>query len=382
METNVPVWPLIGHHRRQWRQAAPFGRDHAVLTQPAEHIGQPLLGTPRVPVGRKEIRSLGETSQQRPLFQREVLRALAEIAARGKLDAPRAAAEKNRVKVKFENLGLAERVLHAGGEDHFADLALIRKILSHQQVLDDLLGDGRAALRPAGLGEITDEGANEAALVNAFMLVETLVLGGKEGLLHGLRNIGKRHPDAALVFLEYLGKRLAVAIEHHTRAGKLEAFEFVVIGKIRERLVVDIDHVGKIDRGRADPLVLAELPVSGLQVAEIDAAERLALARDGLGILHRGCNQFVKIDVLDVEGLAHMAATCAQELGYPGLIRQAVKSRRNLVRCGRHLTERQRSGKHLYQERFHEGLRREGAGEALTPWKARGPEACSVRLTP
>jgi hypothetical protein len=64
------------------------------------------------------------------------------------------------------------------------------------------------------------------------------------------------------------------------------------------------------------------------------------------------------------------------------LIRQAVKPRRNLVRRGRDLTERQRSGKHLYQERFHEGLRREGAGEGLTLCQARGPETCSCRLTP
>src|SRR5262249_1337077 len=174
------------------------------------HMGKPLLGAARVPVGRKEIRSLGETGQQRPLFKREVLCVLAEIAACGKLDAPRAAAEKNRVEVKLENLRLAQRALHARGKDHFADLALIRKILSHQQVLDDLLGDGRAALWPAGLREIADERANEATLINALMLVETLVLGSEEGLLHGLRNIGERHPDATLVFLEHFGKALAV----------------------------------------------------------------------------------------------------------------------------------------------------------------------------
>ena len=61
-------------------------------------------------------------------------------------------------------------MLHPRGHHHLADLALIGEIVTHQQVLDHLLGDGRAALRPAGVGKIADEGPDEPALVDAFVL--------------------------------------------------------------------------------------------------------------------------------------------------------------------------------------------------------------------
>ncbi len=203
------------------------------------------------------------------------------------------------------------------------------------------------------MGKIADEGANDAALVNALVLVEALVLGGEEGLLHRLRNIGERHPHAALVLLEDLGKALAAPVEHNARARKLEAFELVVIGQICERLVVEIDHVTEIDRGRIDLLVLAELAVGDLQVCEIYAMKDLALAGNSLRIFHRGCDQLVEIDVLDIEGLAHMAAACAQELANPRLIGGAVEPGHDRVRRRGHLAERQRSREHLDQQGFH-----------------------------
>ena len=113
--------------------------------------------------------------------------------------------------------------------------------------------------------------------------IEALVLGRDERLLHVLGNVGEHHPDPALVLLEYLRKALALAVEHHARAGQLEALELVVIGQVGERLVVEIDHVGEIDRRRRHLLVLAELPVGGMQVGKIDAAECLALARSPAG---------------------------------------------------------------------------------------------------
>ena len=107
--------------------------------------------------------------------------------------------------------------------------------------------------------------------------IEALVLGGDEGIAHLLRNVGERHPDAALVLLEHLGERLALAVEHDARAGKLEVLELVVVGQVRGRLVVEIDDVTEIDGRPLDLLVLAELPVGGLQIGKIDAAQRLAL---------------------------------------------------------------------------------------------------------
>ena len=64
-----------------------------------------------------------------------------------------------------------------------------------------------------------------------------------------------------------------------------------------------------------------------MQIGEIDAAERLALAGDGLRVVHRGGDEVVEVDVLDVEGLAHVSAARAQQLRHALLILGAVEVR-------------------------------------------------------
>src|SRR5262249_22473237 len=91
-----------------------------------------------------------QAGEKRAFLDRELLCRLAEIAARGELDAPGAAAEIDGIEIELENLRLAERLLDPRGHDHLADLALVGEVFAHQQVLDDLLGDGRAALRERG----------------------------------------------------------------------------------------------------------------------------------------------------------------------------------------------------------------------------------------
>src|SRR6202043_1748676 len=110
--------------------------------------------------------------------------AVAEFAARGELDPPGAAAEIDGIEIKLENLRLAERTLDPRRHDHLADLALVGQVFAHQQVLDDLLSDGRAALRAPRRGEIADEGADQAALVDPLVLIEAFVFGGEKSLLH------------------------------------------------------------------------------------------------------------------------------------------------------------------------------------------------------
>ena len=97
-------------------------------------------------------------------------------------------------------------------------------------------------------------------------------------------------------------------------------------GRFGGRLVVEIDHVAEIDGRLRDLLVLAELPVGGLQIGKIDAAERLALA-DGLRVVQRGRDQVVEVDVLDVEGLAHMGAAGAQQLRHLRLVPRRGRTR-------------------------------------------------------
>ena len=69
--------------------------------------------------------------------------------------------------------------------------------------------------------QIADEGANDAALVNAVVLIETPVLGRDERLLHVVGNVGERHPDPAVAGLEHVGKLVALAVEHRAHARQL-----------------------------------------------------------------------------------------------------------------------------------------------------------------
>ena len=172
-----------------------------------------------------------------------VLGRLAEIAARRHVDAPRAAAEIDRVEIELENLRLAQRLLDARGHDHLADLALVGDVFADQQVLRHLLGDGRAALRPAGLRKVADEGADQAALVDALVL-------DRSACPRPRRTPSARTPEFRAsgtqtrrwFGLEQLGEALALAVEHDAGAGQLQVLELVVIGQVGERLVVELDH--------------------------------------------------------------------------------------------------------------------------------------------
>src|SRR5262249_60984129 len=125
---------------------------------------------------------------QRAFLDRELLRRLAEVAARGELDAPGTAPEIDGIEIELENFRLAERMLDPRRHDHLADLALVGQVFAHQQILDDLLGDGRAALRAPRGSEIADEGTDQAALIDPLVLIESFVLGREKGLLRVLRD--------------------------------------------------------------------------------------------------------------------------------------------------------------------------------------------------
>jgi hypothetical protein len=77
-------------------------------------------------------------------------------------------------------------------ENHLANLALASAVIAYQQVLYELLGYRRASFRASGLSEIAHIGADQAASVNALVLVEALVLGGNERVAHMVRK-GQTH---------------------------------------------------------------------------------------------------------------------------------------------------------------------------------------------
>ena len=93
-------------------------------------------------VGIEVVGPLGHARKKRAFLERELLRGFTKIAAGSELDAPGAATKIDGIEVELENLRLAQRLLDPRRHNHLADLALIGQIIAHQEVLDDLLGDG------------------------------------------------------------------------------------------------------------------------------------------------------------------------------------------------------------------------------------------------
>src|SRR5581483_11099041 len=72
------------------------------------------------------------------------------------------------------------------------DLALDRALLRQEQVLRELLRDGRPALTQAPVQDVGDESADDTERVDAVMFIEAAVFDGDEGLRHIWRHVLQR----------------------------------------------------------------------------------------------------------------------------------------------------------------------------------------------
>ena len=106
-------------------------------------------------------------------------------------------------------------------EQGLARLALIGLARRQEQVLGELLGDGRAALADAAFFQIGHRRAQHAARIDAAMLVETAILCGQNGVdqvlgqllrLHMLSVAGAAGGDFLAVAVEHDDRRLAVDV--------------------------------------------------------------------------------------------------------------------------------------------------------------------------
>ena len=176
------------------------------------------------------------------LAHRELARALVEVGLRRRLRPVGAVAEVHGVQVLREDLVLRELLLDLDREQGLADLLLDRAgrhdvllhavrvldVLARVDVLHELLGDRRGADHGLALHEVGPRGADDAAHVDAGMLVEPGVLGGEHGVLEVVRDL--LQPDDLAVDRAVQRRQLgAVAIEEVARAdrgqrvGKLDA---------------------------------------------------------------------------------------------------------------------------------------------------------------
>ncbi len=91
-----------------------------------------------------------------------------------------------------------------------------------------------------------------------------------------------------------------------------------------------------------------------MQVANVDDAEGCVATGYSLGIIHRGRDEIVDIEVLDVEGLAHLRAARAQKADNLLAILDGIELSLDAIRAGCDLTKRQSGRKDLNEESVHE----------------------------
>jgi hypothetical protein len=119
--------------------------------------------------------------------------------ARSRLDAVGAFSQIDGVQVVGEDLVLAALTLEAQGEPHFdafAPQGLGRA--AEVAVLDQLLGDRRAALDHGAGALVGDRGAGDGSHVDAVVVVEAAILGAQHRVDEDLRNVVAVDGDAVL----------------------------------------------------------------------------------------------------------------------------------------------------------------------------------------
>ena len=135
---------------------------------------------------------LQQPGQERAFIGVELPRRFAEIAPRRGIDAIGAGAEIDPVEIDLEQPVLAEMMLEPEGQQRLLPLAPQGAVGRQEDVLGELLGDGRAALDDMAGAQIGEDGARHAQEVEAEMAVEAPILGRDHRFRQRLRQILQR----------------------------------------------------------------------------------------------------------------------------------------------------------------------------------------------
>ena len=145
-------------------------------------------------------RVLGDPGEERRLGKRQLGRALAlEVGSGGLEDAVRAVPEVDGVEVGGQDPILRPPLGQLPRERRLPHLSADRHVVPAVGVLHVLLRDRRAALDDALAPDVLPESTEDAAEVDAVVLVEALVLDRDDRLLHDRRDRLGADEDAALV---------------------------------------------------------------------------------------------------------------------------------------------------------------------------------------
>src|SRR5207302_11071945 len=128
-------------------------RDHLLAHHRIEDLGLPQLGPSRVDQWAVIGWRLWQAGEHRRLAERQGVRGGVEEAARGSFGPVTLRAVINGVEVELEDLVLRIAAIEVDGEHGLSDFALDggRWVRTDEDLLDQLLADGAAALRDVAM---------------------------------------------------------------------------------------------------------------------------------------------------------------------------------------------------------------------------------------
>ena len=142
--------------------------------------------------------AVADAHQDRGLPRLQVLCALVKVVAARGLHAVTAVGVVIAVTVELHDFFFAEFLFELRRKQNFGNLTLERALLREIGVLDDLLGDGGAALGHAAVFHIGDAGAEYGHPVPAVVRVKAPVLLGDVGLFNPGAYVIGAHIDIAM----------------------------------------------------------------------------------------------------------------------------------------------------------------------------------------
>ena len=229
--------------------------EHAQLVHLTQDPVAPGHGRTGVLAGVIVVRALGQGRQEGRLGRSQFIQRLAEIVVGRSRHAKGPVSEEDLVQIQFEDLFLRQDGFEALRQDGLAHLAADGGVAGQQDVLGNLLGDGRTAFQTAPARQvqhIVGHGPAEARNIDAAMLEEMLVLGRQEGLDHDRRDFVVGHEDPAL--LRELADQGPVPGIDPRRRRRAIVGQFARIGQIMEQ-------IGRVQRdNHADERHKAEDP--------------------------------------------------------------------------------------------------------------------------
>ena len=156
-----------------------------------------LLPAPLALKGAELTGIVGNADQTGTLGQRQLAGALAEVGTGRCLYAVARLSQADAVQIGFQDLILAVALFQLQRTVDLRHLTLDGTLVVAGHVLDELLGDGGAALH-APTRQGTEDGAHCTSEVHAVVLFKALVLDGDGGVLHIIGDILQIDPDAVL----------------------------------------------------------------------------------------------------------------------------------------------------------------------------------------